>query len=315
MTAHLRSLAHFWRWTCGKSASQVAEEILADGIDILVDLAGHTAKNRLDIFALKPAPVQATWLGYLNTTGLTTVDYRLTDAVLDPPGFRILDTEELFRLPCCVCCFAPPVDAPAVAPLPALRRNHVTFGSLHALYKLNAEVYDLWCQVLKALPTARLLMFRDSLTDTARDQVQRHFADRGIAPERLDLRQGTSAPGYLQIHDEIDVSLDVFPWSGGVITCESLWMGVPVLSRSGVRPAARNSAALLAGVGLSDWVVETPEAYVALALHWATDLVGLAELRMGLRQRMLATLCDARRFTRGLEVVYRTMWRRWCART
>jgi predicted O-linked N-acetylglucosamine transferase (SPINDLY family) len=313
VTARLQTLAQAWRWTCGKTDAQVAEQIRRDGIDILVDLASHTANNRLRVFAERPAPVQVTWLGYPNTTGLSTIDYRLTDDVMDPPGSPVLDTEELFRLPGGLCCFAPPADAPPVAPLPALRRGYLTFGSLHNLAKLNAGVLDLWCRVLQAVPEARLLLFRTTLTGTARDHVHRQFTERGLASERLDLRQGSAAPGYLGIYEEIDVALDTFPYAGGTTTCESLWMGAPMLSLGGTRPAARGSAALLAIVGLSDWVVPTSEEYVATAVRWANDLERLAQLRAGLRERTAATLCDARRFTRGLEEAYRTMWRRWCA--
>jgi protein O-GlcNAc transferase len=311
-TKRLQKLAHSWRWINGLSDAQAAECIRGDSIDILVDLAGHTAGNRLRVLAYKPAPVQATWLGYMNTSGLAAVDYRLTDAVLDPPGQAVRDTEELVRLPGGMCCFAPPTDAPDVGPLPALEKGHLTFGSLHNLFKLNGRVFDLWSQLLMALPTARLLMFRDTLTGTAQDYVRKQFTERGIGGERLDLRQGSCAPGYLGIYGEIDVSLDAFPFTGGVTTCESLWMGVPVLSLCGVRPAGRNAAALLATVGLNDWVVQTPQQYVALAVGMASELDRLSGLRAGLRDRVRATLCDAARFTRELEEAYRTMWRRWC---
>jgi protein O-GlcNAc transferase len=313
VTARLQTLVPNWRWTCGHGAAEVAEQVRADRIDILVDLAGHTAGHRLDVFALKPAPVQVTWLGYPNTTGLTTVDYRLTDEVMDPPGQPVLDTEELFRLPGGMCCFTTPQDAPPVSPLPAQRKGQLTFGSLHGLHKLNGYVFDLWCRVLQAVPTARLLMFRDTLIGPTKDFIRRQFTERGIAGERLDLRQGAGTAGYLAIYDEIDVSLDVFPYTGGTTTCESLWMGAPMLSLAGVRPVARGSAMLLAIVGLTDWVVPTPEAYVALAQRCARDLDALAAVRAGLRERMCGTLCDAERFTRGLEDAYRTMWRRWCA--
>jgi len=313
VTTRLQNYVQGWRWTCGQTDTQVAECIRNDRIDILVDLAGHTAGNRLLVFAHKPAPVQATWLGYMNTTGLSPVDYRLTDDHLDPPDQPIRDTEELVRLPGGMCCFAPPVDAPAVAPLPALQRGSLTFGSLGSLSKLNAQVFDLWSQVLKAVPTARLLMFHHTLTGAALEHIHRQFTDRGIATGRLDLRRGSFAPGYLGVYAEIDVSLDTFPCTGGVTTCESLWMGVPVLSLCGVRPAGRNSAALLARVGLGDWAVQTPAQYLAFAESLRNDLDRLARLRAGLRERMTATFCDARRFTPLLEEAYRTMWRRWCS--
>ncbi len=284
VTTGMQKLAHHWRWTSGQTDSQVIERIRADGIDILVDLAGHTDKNRLRVFAQKPAPVQATWMGYLNTTGLTTMDYRLTDEILDPPGMPVRDTEELFRLPLGMCCFAPPIDAPPVAPLPALRRGYLTFGALHHLFKLNSAVYDTWSKLLHAMPTARLLMFRDSLTATAQAEIRRQFAERGIQSGQLDLRLGRSTPGYLGIYEEIDVGLDAFPCTGGVTTCESLWMGVPVLSLCGVRPATRNSAAILARAGIRDWAVDTPDEYIAFALGLTDKLEQLAQLRSQLRE-------------------------------
>jgi protein O-GlcNAc transferase len=337
VTARLRTLVHGWRSTCGLKDSEVAECIRQDQIDILVDLAGHTAQSRLSVFAHKPAPIQATWLGYMNTTGLTTVDYRLTDDVLDPlSDVRCLmsgvknsssdighrtsdiarpwqrDTEELMRLPSGMCCFAPPSDAPPVSPSPALERGHLTFGSLNSLLKFNEKVFDLWSRVLKALPTSRLLMFHHKLKGPAREAIRGQLVNLGVEPERLDLRQGSSASGYLGVYGEIDISLDTFPCTGGVTTCESLWMGVPVLSLCGVRPAGRNSAALLARVGLGEWAVNTPEEYVALAVNWANNLNLLGELREQLRERMAATVCDARRFTRELENAYHVMWRKWC---
>jgi protein O-GlcNAc transferase len=212
-----------------------------------------------------------------------------------------------------MCCFAAPADAPEVNALPALEKGYLTFGSLHNLFKLNSQVFDLWARVLQAVPTARLLVFRETMTPTGQDYLRGQFAQRGIAAERLDLRKGSSGPGYLGIFGEIDVSLDAFPCTGGVTTCESLWMGVPVLTLCGVRPAARNSAALLARMDLNDWVVQTPDDYVTLAVSKTKDLEQLAELRGTLRERMRARLCDARRFTPQLEDAFRTMWRRWCA--
>jgi predicted O-linked N-acetylglucosamine transferase (SPINDLY family) len=303
-----------WRWTTEDTDEELARHIREDGIDILVDLAGHTANNRLCVLAQKTAPIQATWLGYMNTTGLTAVDYRLTDDVLDPPSAPVRDTEELVRLPAGMCCFAPPDDAPAVGILPALSKPYVTFGSLHSLFKLNKYVFELWSQLLKAIPKARLLLFHHTLTETARRHLRQQFAERGIADDRLDLRQGCGAPGYLGIYHEIDISLDTFPYSGGVTTCEALWMGVPVLSLCGVRPAGRNAASLLTRVGLASWVVSTPEQYLALGVKMATDMEHVSCLRAGLRERMAATVCDAARFTRGLEAAYRALWQRWCAK-
>jgi protein O-GlcNAc transferase len=312
VTERLRKLAQRWRKTCSLPNAQVAQMIRDDQIDILVDLAGHTAGHRLGAFVYKPAPIQATWLGYMNTTGLTTMDYRLTDGELDLPDQAVRDTEELMRLPNGMCCFGPPEDAPGVSDLPALQRGHLTFGSLQSLFKLNGKLFDLWSKVLNAVPSARLLLFRSTLAGPAQERIRQEFAQRGISSDRLDLRRGSCKPGYLGVYDEIDISLDTFPCTGGVTTCESLWMGVPVLSLCGVRPASRNSAAILSRVGLSEWIVHSPEQYVAAGARWATDLDRLALLRGELRDRMKPTLCDARRFTRGLEEAYRKMWIRWC---
>jgi predicted O-linked N-acetylglucosamine transferase (SPINDLY family) len=336
VTARLKNLADAWQWTVSLSDDQLAQRIRDDRIDILVDLAGHTGNNRLRVFALKPAPVQATWLGYLNTTGLSSMDYRITDEVLDPlsgvrcpvsgvksdssdtglrtpdSGLISRDTEELLRLPGGMCCFAKLPDEPSVTPLPALRRGYLTFGSLHNLFKINKEVLDVWSELLKNLPAARLLIFRDSLTGRAQQRLVQEFAERGIGGERLDLRHSPSTDRYLEVYNEIDVSLDTFPVTGGVTTCESLWMGVPVISLCGLTPLARNSAALLHRVGLTDWIVHSTKEYLSLAAKLPQELDRLAVLRAELRASVVKALCDAEGFTRVLEDAYRTIWRRWC---
>jgi predicted O-linked N-acetylglucosamine transferase (SPINDLY family) len=313
VTERLQKLVQGWHCTCYQSDADVAQRIREDGIDILVDLAGHTANNRLRVLALKPAPIQATWLGYLNTTGLTSVDFRITDNVLNPPSQPRRDTEELERLPNGMCCFAPPEDAPAVEPLPALKAGCVTFGSLHSLFKINVKVIDLWSAVLSAVPGSRMLMFHHSIKGSSAARVRKEFVARGIDNKRLDLRKGSNEPGYLAVLGEIDICLDTFPVTGGVTTCESLWMGVPVLTLCGVRPVARNSASMLTRVGLSDWIAHSREEYCDLAARFASDTANLSALRAELRERMDKSICDARRFTRQLEETYRTWWRRWCA--
>jgi predicted O-linked N-acetylglucosamine transferase (SPINDLY family) len=313
VTARLRALAHGWRSTCGLTDAQVADLIRGDGIDILVDLAGHSAGSRLRAFAYKPAPVQVTYLGYPNTTGLTTVDYRLTDAVADPPDEPVRHTEDLVRLPGAFCCYAPPTEAPDVTALPAQKAGYLTFGSLHNVNKLNAPVLDLWSTILQALPSARLLVYRHTLTGSARDNLHEQLMQRGIAGERLDLRH-QAAGGHLAVYGEVDVSLDVFPWSGHTTACESLWMGVPVLTLYGTRHAGRMASSALSQLRLADWIAPTPEAFLARAVQLAADLEGLALLRSRLRDLMRGSpLCDGPAFVRRLEDAYRTMWRRWCA--
>jgi predicted O-linked N-acetylglucosamine transferase (SPINDLY family) len=315
MIAWFRSWAQGWRWTPGLSDLQLAEQIRADGIDILVDLAGHTANSRLRVFAYRPAPVPITYLGYPCTTGLETIHYWLTDAVADPPGESSCSTEELVRLPGCFCCYAPPEAAPEVSELPALRTDYLTLGAFQNLAKINGAVLDLWCAVLRALPTARLLVFRNSLHGRTRDHLLGQFTERGIRAERLDLRHtAPDAGGYLGVYRAVDLSLDTIPWSGHTTACESLWMGVPILTLYGDRHAGRMAASVLTCLGLGEFAARTPHEFVVAAVRVANNLEPLAQLRAQLRRRMQASaLCDGAAFTRRLEDVYRGLWRRWCA--
>lgn len=313
-TARLQSQTHVWRSIYGWTDAQVVDLVRSDRIDILVDLSGHTDGNRLTVFAHKPAPVQVTYLGYPNTTGLKTIDYRLTDAVVDPPARLVLDTEELVRLPQSGC-FALLEHAPAVSPLPARRSGRITFGSLHRLSKINPHVVRLWSRILETLPSAHLIIFPRGLSPQAKEELNRQFLEQGIQSERLDFRGKQDPRGHLAVYEEIDVTLDTFPFGGGTTLCESLWLGVPALTLRGNRPAGRVGASLLTCAGLTDWIAETPEQYVTLAGARTAELDRLAGLRAGLRQRMRATLCNGEKFTRSLEVAYREMWRRWCRKS
>lgn len=313
-TVRLQALAAGWRPTVGLTDVQVAEQVRRDRIDILVDLAGHTSGHRLGVFARRPAPVQVTYLGYPNTTGLDAIDYLLTDAVVDPPGEPKWSTEEPYRLPGLFCCYAPPAGAPEVGPSPAERNGYVTLGALHKLSKLNEAVLDLWCDLLHALPSARLLLFRNDLTGTRREEIRRRFLARGITDERLELEHEAGEGGHLAVYHRIDVSLDVFPWCGHTTACESLWMGVPVITLRGDRHAGRMTASVLMTLGLADWVADTPADYVTVARRAADDPAALGRLRGTLRDRMARSpLCDGRAWTAGLEDAYRTLWQRWCS--
>jgi predicted O-linked N-acetylglucosamine transferase (SPINDLY family) len=316
VTERLRRLAHVWRPIHGLSDSQVAQQVREDGIDILVDLTGHTAWHRLRVFAQKPAPVQVTYLGYPHTTGLPAVDYRLTDEVLDPPDKACFNTEELVRLPRAFCCFTPPREAPEVSPPPAVWNGFVTFGSLHRLSKLNDGVLDLWSRLLQALPSARLLVVRHTLSGAGRDRLVRELVRRGIAAERFQLRheRPPGPQGHLRVYAEVDVLLDTFPWGGHTTACEALWMGVPVLTLFGDRPAGRMVGSVLSCLELDECVARTADDFVQRGVELTGDVARLAELRSGLRARMLRSLCDGERFTRDLEEAYRHMWRRWCDR-
>jgi predicted O-linked N-acetylglucosamine transferase (SPINDLY family) len=311
-TARLLSLVHGWRATSGMSDERLAGQIRSDRIDLLVDLAGHTADNRLLVFARKPAPVQLTYFGNPNTTGLRRIDYRVTDAIMDPPGSEAYNAEALIRLLHGMHCYAPPPDAPPLMPLPARASGRVTFGSVHRLSKLNDAVLDLWCRLLDAVPDSRLLVYRNTLVGQVREELARRFAQRGISADRLDLRHST-AGGHRAAFGDMDISLDTFPYAGCTITCEALWQGVPVLTLRGDRPAGRAGAALLSYLGLPEWIAQTPDQYVALAVRFAGGLDRLVELRATLRDRMRATFCDGAAFTRDLEDAYRLVWRKWCA--
>jgi predicted O-linked N-acetylglucosamine transferase (SPINDLY family) len=313
VTDRLREKARHWRWIWQAPDAELARMIRDDEIDVLVDLAGHTGQNRLAAFAHRPAPVQMTWLGYPNTTGLKCVDYLLTDEWTTPTEGCPPYCEELIRLPRGAYPFQGPADAPEIGPLPAASTGSLTFGSLHGLIKLNSYVYDLWSAVLLAVPNSRLLMFRSTLGGLNAEIVRREFEARGIGPHRVELRQGHSGVGYLGVCNEIDVALDVFPWGSGTTVYECLWMGVPTLTWIGERHAQRMTAAALERVGHPEFIARTPEEFVAKAQALAANPATLAPVRAGLRERMRATVCDAASFTRTLEDAYRMAWRRWCA--
>jgi predicted O-linked N-acetylglucosamine transferase (SPINDLY family) len=313
-TERLRRIADRWREIASLDDDAVADLVRADRIDVLVDLSGHTKYNRLLVFARKPAPVQATWLGYLNTTGLETIDYRVTDARASPEGpLDELNTERLVRLPDCQWCYQPPLNCPEVALPPAVRRGRpVTFGAFSSLAKIGPRVIALWCKLLERLPDARLIVMGLGL-ESIREEYLSRFTARGVAPERIELRNFQSFQNYLAMHEAADVILDTFPYTGGTTTCHALWMGVPVVSLVGDAAPSRGGASLLGTVGLDELVADTPEQYLDKACSLASNPGRLSTLRAGMRTRMSASpLLDAARFTLNLERAYRSMWRHWC---
>jgi protein O-GlcNAc transferase len=315
VTERFKQMADHWVTTVGMPHEALAERILHDRIDILVDLAGHTAKNRLPVFARKPAPIQVTWLGYPNTTGLKAIDYRLVDAVTDPEGEPdALASETLVRLPGGFLCYGGHDGAPAPGPAPCLATGAVTFGSFNSPPKLSAATLDAWAQVLAPLPQARLLLKGKPFADAAtRALYLDRLAQRGVAPERVELAAWLPDQAHLAFYDRIDIALDPFPYNGTTTTCQALWMGVPVVTLRGDRHASRVGASLLTQVGLTDLIADSVEAYVETAVALAGDPARLADLRHSLRPRMAASpLCDAAGFARKIEQSYRTMWRRWC---
>lgn len=315
VTERIRAAADCWREIRGLPDQQVAELIRGDGIDILVDLAGHTGGSRLKVFARKPAPVQVTWCGYAATTGLAAIDYRLTDALADPPGqTERLHTEELVRLPVPFTCYRPADDAPEVSTLPALASGTVTFGCFSFLAKVTPRMVAAWSALLERVPKARLVLKSAPLVDeSTRRLVWERFGAHGVDPARVELLGPLGHREHLQAYDRIDIALDTFPYHGTTTTCESLWMGVPVVVLAGTTHASRVGVSLLTSVGLEDWVVSSLEEYIEWAAGMARQPERLAELRAGLRDRVAhSPLTDAAGFSSHLEEAYRRMWRRWC---
>lgn len=319
VTERLRKLADGWREIRGLSNELAADLVRRDGIDILVDLAGHTAGNRLLVFARKPAPVQVTYLGYPGTSGLSAMDYRLTDDWLDPPGpTDALHTETLVRLPGGSLCFLPPQSAPAVRALPALTPGHVTFASFNNAAKLSPATVALWSRVLEAAPDARLLLKSRSFGDReTAERLLALFARHGIAAERLELVAWLPARAdHLALYDRVHIALDTVPYSGCTTTCEALWMGVPVIALRSPETRSRLSLGVLRQAGLQGLVAESPEAYVDLARDLAMDTRRLQTMRAGLRETLQrSSLLDAAALTRSVESAYREMWRRYCSAT
>lgn len=318
VTERFRRLADVFVDAAGLEDDELAARIREDRIDLLVDLAGHTAGNRLLAFSTKPAPVQATYLGYPNTTGMGAFDYRITDARADPPGESDrLSVERLVRLPGTYFCFRPE-DLPAVAPLPALRGGQVTFGCFNAYPKLSHAFFDAAARVLRAVPGSRLLLKSRPLSVPAvADALRARLLGLGVRPEQLEIRGWeASTRGHLDIYNQVDIALDSFPYNGATTTCEALCMGVPVVTLTGDRHAARVGSSLLEAVGLPELVAADVDGYVAAAARLAGDVPALARLRAGLRERVRRSpLMDEPAFVRNLEAAYVAMWEAHLARS
>ena len=311
----IRGHARGWFTTCGVSDDDVARRIAADRIDVLVDLAGHSSGNRLGVLARRPATAQGTWIGYPATTGMDSVDFRITDAVADPPGpGDALHSERLVRLEPVFLCYAGPPDAPEPDPPPCLAAAHITFGSFNNIMKLSPSVVTTWSSVLTAVPGSRLMLKSSSpIDETATEGLLARFAAQGVAPGRVQcVPKSRMLADHYRLYGQIDIALDPFPYNGTTTTCEAMWMGVPVVALMGVagRHAARVSASLLRAVGLGDLVAADLDEYVAIAVRLAADRDALARLRSGMRARLLGSpLMDARATALALENVYREVVR------
>jgi len=315
ITERLRRSIPYWRAVRYSSDDELQTAILEDGIDVLIDLLGHTGIMRLPVFAGKPAPVTATWLGYSGTTGIFNMDYIIADRHVAPPAAADQFVETIWPMPDSYLCFTPPEEAQHVAPLPGLDAGYVTFGSFNNVNKLSQATLALWARILGAVPASRLLLkYRGLDRPEVGGRVLQTLAAAGADVTRVELAGVTNtAKRHFQSYNRLDIGLDPFPYNGTTTTCGALWMGVPVLTLSGDRFIARVGESLLNTVGLGEWVAADEDEYVAKAVAMASDLPRLAALRASLRPQMAASpLCDAPRFARNFEAALRGMWVRWC---
>ena len=315
VSRRLQSLVPVWKNISGMDDGQAAAAIEADGVDVLVDLSGHTVGNRLGVFALQPAPVQATYMGYLGSSGLPQVAYRISDAMLDPPGMtERVQTEALVRTTASCVCFAPERSAPPPTPLPALTNGILTFGSLNARRKLNKAVFALWRRMLAEIEGSRLIMVLEHGEQAAvSGPLLAFFAEGGVAPGRISIRGRQSLAGFFACLQECDLLLDPFPCTGGTTTFHSLWMGVPAITLAGNNALGRCGVMIMQSAGLPEFIAHSTNEYVSIARRCAGDLPALTQVRAGLRDKFLAApFADPARVARDLENIYQGLWRDWC---
>ncbi len=314
-TARFQAATDRWRELPGISDEALAQQVRDDQIDILVDLAGHIGGNHLLAFARRPAPIQVTYLGYQNTTGMSAMDYRLTDGWADPPGTTDpYYTERLIRLPRSFFCYRPPDSAPEVSPPPALAAGHVTFGSLNHVNKLSPHLFRAWARILNRVPRSRLVVLAYAPGELERKTLEL-FKQEGIDGARLEFVNRRLHYEYLELAASLDVALDSFPFNGHTTICDCLWMGVPSVVMAGDRYAWRYGGTALVNLDMQDWIARDEDQYVERAVAAAGDLEKLSALRASLRERMKnSAIVDAAGFTRNLEQAYRQMWRDWCAK-
>lgn len=313
VTARLRQQAQHWRDCAGHSDAQLLDRIRADAPDILIDLAGHTACNRLAVFRARPAPVQATWIGYPGTTGLPEMDWLIADDMLCPPGSDALYSERVYRLPGTAWRYRAPADAPDVAPAPMLRNGFITFGSYNNLPKLSDRTLRLWACALQAVPGARLRLKALAFADqTTREATRERFAAFGLSPDHLQIEPPSPPDQFLGSYADIDIALDPLPYNGGTTSCEALWMGVPVVTLAGASFCARMTASFASSIGLGELIAGNEQDYVAIARRLANHGDRLATLRGGLRESMRhSPLCDTAGGARALERACRHFWTKW----
>ncbi|KPA16673.1 O-linked N-acetylglucosamine transferase, SPINDLY family [Candidatus Magnetomorum sp. HK-1] len=314
-TKRLMASANQWHDCRQMNDDDLANLIQKDQIDILVDLSGHTAKNRLLVFARKPAPIQVTYLGYVNTSGLSRMDYRIVDKWTDPIEKVHPHTETLVRLPNTFLCYSPPEDSPPVVKEPMIINNYVTFGSFNAIKKINDATVDLWAQIINAVPSSRLYLKCHAFIDQpTRENYYKKFNAYGISNNRLIFNAFThSFSDHLAQYHLIDIGLDTYPYNGTTTTCEALWMGVPVITLDSDRHAGRVGLSILQSIGLKGLIAYTEKEYIDIAVSLANNVELISQLRQSLRPLLSSSaLCNASEFTHSLESAYREMWYRYC---
>lgn len=312
-TERLRRLADVWRPAARMTPEDVANAIHGDGIDVLIDLAGHSGAPNLRVFAQRPAPVQATWVGYLNTTGLTRIHYRISDEQCDPEGLTDRHhTEKIVRLPHSQWCYRPFEEVAYEPEAACVKNGYVTFGSFNQTFKISSEVRALWGRILTQVPDSRFVVV-GVVNDRAREDLLRDLENNGVDRARITMAPYLPVKDYYRWYNRVDIALDTMPFSGGTTTCDALWMGTPVVTMPGVRSWSRSAGSILTTLGLEDWIAESPEDYVRLAVHFARNPALIAGLHKSLRSRMLdSPLTDKRQFARDMENAYRRMWQSWC---
>jgi predicted O-linked N-acetylglucosamine transferase (SPINDLY family) len=309
-----KSFASHWKTIERLNDDEVTALIRSDAIDILVDTAGHFGGNRLEVFANRAVPLQISGIGYPGSTGLAAIDYRISDTIIDPPKQGRVTLEKPILLENGFCCYMLPPTAPPVAPLPACTNRYITFGSLHTTARLNRETIALWSLVLKNVPSARLIICRNTLTPTVISRLSAWFLEDGITLSRIEFRPSIPSAGHLSVYNDIDITLDTIPWSGHTTACESLAMGLPVVTLCGSRHAGRMVSSVLTFSHLSRLIASNENEFVGNAKKLAEDIAELAKMRASLRSHILASpLCDGRGYMLSLEEKYRSIWKDWCA--
>jgi predicted O-linked N-acetylglucosamine transferase (SPINDLY family) len=310
MTERLIAASDHWHFVHQLSNQDLVDVIKRDRIDILVDLSGHTGKNRLLVFAQKPAPIQITWLGYPDTTGLSAIDYRFTDSIADPVGVAdSLHSEKLVRLPRGFLCYQGDTTALESKTLPKKKQGYITFGSFNNLLKVTPQVIKVWSKILHQVPDSKLLLKYNQIAYSA-ERYLKLFAQEGITGDRLKFYgKLPNFKHHLELYNSIDLCLDPFPYNGATTTCESLWMGVPVVTLSGDRHVSRVGASILTCVGLTDFIAKDIDDYIKIAVAKSANENDLESTKKGLREKMQSSqLCDAKLFASEVEHAYRDMW-------